>query len=75
MRIKELEVSGELEAGLSNQYWIHICNIVDRENGIRSLSVYLGNPYKDGRIIDAYPISENGHYIRLKPGDSKDIFT
>ena len=73
-KMNGLEVSGELEAGLSNQYWIHVCNIGDRENGIRSLTIYLGNPNLDSHIIDIYPVSENGHYLQLKSGEATDIY-
>ena len=69
-----LEVSGELESGLSNQYWIHIYNVGNRENGIKTILLYKGNPKRRGFLFEAYPISENGHFLQLKAGETKDIY-
>ena len=69
-----LEVSGEFEIGCSNQYWIHVCNIGSRENGIKSVLLYYGNPNKGGHLIDAYPISVEGHYLQLMPSKMWDLY-
>lgn len=69
-----LEISGELESGLSNQYWLHIYNAGNRENGVRTILFYKGKPHRNGYLFEAYPVSEDGHYLQLKTGESKDIF-
>ena len=69
-----LEISGELEGGLSNQYWLHIYNASNRENGVKAILLFKGKPNRDGFLFEAYPISEEGHFMQLKSGESKDIF-
>ena len=69
-----LEISGELESGLSNQYWIHIYNSGNRENGLKAILFFKGNPKRRGFLFEAYPISENGHFFQIKKGETKDIY-